>query len=120
MRVAAGMALTLCIAVGCSRSVADAPNIAKQACEDWTHLRAVFSADLPSADKVQAIENTANSATNRDPMFVVLRDHLHFAALAVSNRDAATWARQAARVDADCVYVKEGTFRAHVNDSVGP
>ena len=100
--------------------MAEASGIAKQACDDWARLRAATAVQLPSDDKVRAIEQTANEATNHDLEFVVLGDHLRFAATAAKNGDVTDWTRQAASVDADCLYLQQGTFREHLNDSVGP
>src|SRR5438034_4952111 len=98
-------------------SVAQARAIATRACGDWRSLHQRSGGRLPSQSDVDAIERTANDATNGDLEFVVLTDHIHVAALAVHNSDRSAWNEALRRVDDNCARISDGTYREHLNDS---
>src|SRR5207302_2001584 len=102
-----------------SRSAADGQGIAARACQRWDALRRSSSTALPAVPELSNVREVANEATNDDLEFVVLRDHVEVARLAVHNGDAAAWRRAAAAVDADCTHLREGTYRQHLNDRQG-
>ena len=100
-----------------SSFVAEAPAIAQQACDKWASIWHGDTGAAPPLADVNSVESVANDATNHDLEFVVLRDHVHFVATAITNGDVGAMATAAERVDADCAYLKQGTFRAHINDA---
>jgi hypothetical protein len=102
-----------------SQLVAAGPDIAARACRRWEAIPRSASAPLPSEAPVAQIWDVANDATNRDLEFVILRDHLEVARLALHNGDASAWRRSASVVDADCTHLREGTYRHHMNDNPG-
>ena len=70
-----------------SSFVAEAPAIAQQACDKWASIWHGDTGAAPPLADVNSVESVANYATNHDLEFVVLRDHVHFVATAITNGD---------------------------------
>jgi 4-amino-4-deoxy-L-arabinose transferase-like glycosyltransferase len=81
---------------------AQGQSIAVRACDRWSALRQPREAPRLREQDLSTVEQIANDATNHDLEFVILRDHVSAAHLAVHNGDRKAWTQAAQMVDADC------------------
>jgi hypothetical protein len=95
---------------------AQGQSIALRACDRWSALRQPSEAPMLRERDLSTVEQIANDATNHDLAFVILRDHVGAAHLAVHNGNRKAWTQAAETVDADCSHIKDGTYRQHLND----